>query len=211
MLRHFREPVNGFSHLAGAVLGLVGLVWLIHAVQGDVPKLISVTIYGLSLVLLYSSSAALHLIYASPRWHLWLRRFDHAAIYLLIAGTYTPIVYNVLSGTWRWGVLGIVWALAVFGVIWKLFFLRKDGILSVLFYVGMGWVGIITVPVALNLMSPLVIALILGGGIAYSVGAVVFARQRPNLHPHFGHHELWHMFCLLGSVLHFAAIWLIVT
>lgn len=207
MMTRFREPVNGFTHLVGVVLGCAGLVWLVLVTQDEPAKLISVLVYGICVILLYSASTTFHLVNGSERTVLLLRRLDHAAIYLMIAGTYTPIVYNTLDGAWRWSVLLLVWLLAAVGIVYKLMFLKGQGShFSTLLYMGMGWVGIITLPEALRLLHPGALLLILAGGLTYSVGALVFALQRPNLHRWFGHHELWHLFVLGGSALHFAAI-----
>lgn len=210
-MRRFREPVNGFTHLIGVLLGVPALIWLILETYDNIPRMISVIIYGVSLILLYSASTAMHLIDGGERVNKLLWRLDHCAIYLLIAGTYTPLAYNVLSGTWRWGLLGIVWAMAVMGIIVKLFMVNQGGLPSVIFYMAMGWAGLIVLPEAARLLRPEAAALIIAGGITYSIGAVVFALKRPNLHKYFGHHELWHLFCLGGSALHFAAIVFVVT
>ena len=205
--RHCREPVSGFTHLAGAVLGMVGLIWLVTLTHHDTPRMATLAIYGASLVLLYSASAALHLVKGPPRLLIWLNRFDHAAIYALIAGTYTPLCYNLLTGGWRWGTLSAIWALALVGIVFKLSRLHwKTGHISTLFYVGMGWFSVILLPELVNIMPPGGLLLLVGGGLLYSVGAVVFMLQRPNFHPHFGFHEVWHLFVLGGSVLHFIAV-----
>ncbi len=207
MMQHFREPVSGFTHLGGAVLAFFGLITLIVETFDDPAKMASMIVYGISLILLYSASTALHLTRGTPRTIRWLRSFDHAAIYLLIAGTYTPFCYNVLSGKWRWGMLGVIWALAVIGVIYKLFFIRKDhSHLSTLFYVGMGWLAVFVLPQAVAQLPPGAVILIAGGGLLYTIGAVIFALRKPNFHRHFGFHEVWHLFTLGGSALHFAAI-----
>lgn len=205
----FREPVSGFTHLAGALMALAGMVWLVTLTQNDIPKMITVTVYGFSMVMLYSASAALHLVNGSERTIFWLQKIDHAAIFLLIAGTYTPFCYNLLAGEWRWGMLGIIWALAALGVIFKLFFFW-DGHISTLFYVGMGWLAVIFLPQAVRTLDDRALWFIGGGGIIYTLGVIIFALQKPNLHRHFGFHELWHLFVLAGSALHFAAVLLYV-
>lgn len=205
-MQRFPEPTSGFTHLAAALLSVVGLVWLLEAAHGSDPaKVWSLIVYGSSLILLYSASSALHLIGGTPQTRQLFRRFDHAAIYILIAGSYTPFFYNILTGGWRWGMLGTIWILAVIGVIYKLWFNWRRHV-STLFYVGMGWTGIIVAPVAIPLVPPGALALILGGGLIYSVGAIIFALDKPNLHRYFNAHDLWHIFVMGGSVLHFAAI-----
>lgn len=205
-MRCFREPVNGFTHLAGAFLAVVGLVWLLALAWGETAKLVTVLIYGLSMIALYLASATFHLARGSERMLLWLRRLDHAAIYGLIAGTYTPICYAVLDGGWRWGMLALVWGFAVVGAAYKLARLRQGSRWSLVFYLVMGWLGLLALPKALAVLPPGAILMIAAGGAAYSVGAAIFAIRRPNFHPHFGHHEIWHLCVLVGSVFHFAAI-----
>lgn len=204
-MHRFKEPTSGFTHLAGALFGAIGLILLIAFTWEQPDKMVSMLVYGISLVLLYSASAALHLIKSSPRLHMWLNRFDHAAIYCLIAGTYTPFCYIALTGGWRWGMLAIIWGMAVIGVVFKLFFMKEDGAghLSTLFYVGMGWVAVFSLPQMLESLPPMAIWGMALGGVIYSAGAVVFALRKPNFHRHFNFHDLWHIFVLAGSGVHF--------
>jgi hemolysin III len=206
ILERFREPTSGFLHLGGAVLSLVGSIGLIIATWDSPAKMLSVLVYGCSLILLFSASTALHLIRASEKTLLWLNRFDHAAIYILIAGTYTPFCYNLLSGSWRWGMLILVWLLAAVGVIYKLFFLRSSSHISTLLYIAMGWIAVIGAPKFLTILPAGAIGLLVAGGIVYSLGAIIFALQKPNFHRYFGHHDIWHVFVLVGSLLQFIAI-----
>lgn len=209
-MHRFREPVNGFTHLGGVVFGVMGLTLLVILTRDEPGKMLSMIVYGMSLILLYSASTAYHLIKASDRVTQWLRRFDHAAIYLLIAGTYTPIAYHYLAGTWRWGMLGVVWLMAVVGVVHKLFFLggkgRGKNYLSTLLYVGMGWMAVLLAPKILERIPPGAILLIVLGGLTYTGGAIIYALEKPNFHRNFGHHEIWHLFVLGASAFHFMAI-----
>jgi hemolysin III len=206
-MSHFREPVNGFTHLAGAVLGVIGLGVLVWLTREDPAKMASMIVYGVSLILLYTASTTYHLTKGSKNTLDWLRSLDHASIYLLIAGTYTPFCYNVLTNGWRWGMLGIVWALALAGIIYKVVFRHKNhSAISTVLYVGMGWLAVIILPKVITLMAPGALALLVSGGLMYTVGAVIFALKRPNFHPQFGAHEVWHLFVLGGSAFHFAAI-----
>ncbi len=206
-MQRFREPVSGFTHLGGAIAAAVGLLVLVLLTREDTAKMISMGVYGLSAVALFLASTVMHLSRGSARKMAWLRTFDHAAIYLLIAGTYTPICYNVLTGTWRWGMLGLIWLLAFAGIVYKLAFHTRDhSLLSTAFYVAMGWAALLVAPRALELLPPGALLLIVAGGVVYSLGAIVFAAKRPNFHPQFGHHEVWHLFVLAGFALHFAAI-----
>jgi hemolysin III len=203
----FHEPVSGFTHLAGAVLAGAGMFWLITLTSDTPAKMISVIIYGVCMILCFSASAALHLPIVSDATRVWLNRIDHAAIYSMIAGTYTPLIYNVLTDDrLKWGSLWLIWTLALVGIIYKLFLYKNRLRLSTLMYVGMGWLGVFLLPHALQLMSPVAVMLVVAGGIVYSIGAVIFAIQKPNFHRHFGHHELWHLFVLAGCALHFVAV-----
>jgi hemolysin III len=205
-MKRFREPTSGFLHLGGAVLAFIGSIWLIITTWDSPAKMISVIVYGCSLILLFSASAALHLTRGSEKTLLWLNRFDHAAIYILIAGTYTPFCYNLLSGPWRWGMLILVWLFAALGVIYKLFFLRASSHVSTLLYIAMGWIAVIGAPKFITILPVGAIILLVAGGVVYSFGAIVFALQKPNFHQYFGHHDLWHIFVLVGSLLQFIAV-----
>ncbi len=210
-MSRFYEPVNGFTHLLGAVLAAFGMVWLMTLTWDDSAKLITVMVYGVSMVMAFSASTALHLIQCSKPVRLWLTRVDHAAIYIMIAGTYTPFCYNILSDEGRWGILSTIWALALAGALYKLFIYKKDSYFSTLTYIAMGWLAVILFPQALHMFPSPALWLIVGGGITYSVGAVIYATKSPNLHRHFGFHELWHIFVLVGSTLHFIAVMLVLT
>ena len=211
MLTYFREPVNGFTHLAGAILGALGLIALVALTADDPAKMVSMIVYGVSLILLYSASSAYHLTKGSQSLQDWLRSLDHAAIYLLIAGTYTPFCYNILSGGWRWGMLGLVWALALVGIIYKIALRRHShSQVSTALYVGMGWLALLILPRIIETLAPGALALLVAGGLVYTFGAVIYALRRPNFHRHFGHHELWHLFVLGGSALHYLAVLLYV-
>jgi hemolysin III len=206
-MQRFREPVSGFLHLAGALVALIASIGLGLATWQHPDKMISLVVYGISMVLLFSASTALHLTRGSENTLRWLNRLDHAAIYVLIAGTYTPFCYNLLDGAWRWGMLILVWGLAAAGVIYKLAFLeRSNSYISTILYVAMGWIAIIGAPTFIKVVPVGAIALLIAGGVVYSVGAVIYALQKPNLHQHFGFHELWHVFVLVASTLQFLAV-----
>lgn len=206
IVHRFREPVNGFTHLAGAILAGIGLVCLMVVTHDNAAKLLSVMVYGVCMIVLYAASATFHLTKASDAVLLWLKRVDHAAIYLMIAGTYTPFLYNVLDSNLRWWLLAVVWLLATAGAVYKLLFLQHSGLVSLLYYVAMGCVGILVAPQAFRVLPTGAIILILLGGTFYLAGAVIFGLEKPNFHRHFGHHEIWHLLVLAGSFAHFAAI-----
>ena len=199
-----REPVSGLTHAIGAVLALLGMVWLIWMAREMPGRAITLAIFGTTMVMVYVASTTMHLYNGSKTVIERLVQIDHAAIYLLIAGTYTPFTYAFFTGAWRWGLLILIWSLAVIGLIIKLGF-HMYGHASTIFYVAMGWVALIALPRYLmsNGFGPL--WLILAGGIVYTIGAVIFALGKPNFHKHFGHHEIWHLFVIGGSACHFIA------
>ena len=209
MAPSLREPVNGLTHGAGALLALgvlaVGFGRAVDA--GAVTHVIGFGVFGLSLVALYTTSALYHLLPLSAAAVARLRLLDHAMIFVLIAGTYTPVCLIALHGGWRWGLLGLIWGLAVGGIGLKLRWRRMPRGLSTALYELMGGVAVIAVP-ALIRAAPLgALAWLLAGGVAYSVGALVYACDRPTLIPGvFGAHELWHLFVLAGSACHVWAL-----
>jgi hemolysin III len=206
MMQRFRQPVNGFTHLTGGVLSACALIWLILLTRGSPVKLLSVIVYGLSLITLYTASATYHLTHGSERTLLWLERVDHAAIYVLIAGCYTPICLTVITGEWRWILLILVWTLALIGIVYKLLFLIKPGIFSLLYYMLMASIVFIAPPSVISMVPPEVVVFLVVSGIVFFIGALVFGFEKPNPHPLIGHHELWHLFVMTGSALHFVAV-----
>lgn len=208
-MRRFREPVSGLTHLAGGVLAVVGMVVLLAgaARTGEASRTVAFAIYGLSLVALYAASALYHLLPLSPRGVARLRRLDHAMIFILIAGTYTPVCLLMLDGGWRVGMLGLVWGLALCGVLLKLLGIGKVRLVTVSIYLGMGWLALIAAPALLRSVPVGAILAFLAGGLVYTAGAVVYALKRPNPFPGvFGFHEVWHLFVLAGSACHYGAM-----
>ena len=208
MKRWFREPVSGLLHLGGALLSAVGLIWLVVQTRDEEAKLASVAVYGVSLVLLFSASSAMHLYKGTRRQIDRLNRLDHASIYVLTAGTYTPFCVNSLGDGWGMAGLAAVWALAAAGVVYKLAIGpgRRSSARSTLLYVGMGWMAVLILPELIRLLPPAALVLIVAGGLAYTVGALIYMFDDPDVRPGFGLHEIWHLFVLTGSGFHFAAI-----
>ena len=207
MKRRLREPVSGLTHLAGVLLALIGLIVLLTRAAGRVDQLVAFGVFGLSLIALYSASALYHLLPVSPAATARLRRLDHMTIFILIAGTYTPVCVLALEGSWRAGLLGLIWTLALGGVALKLLWMEAPRWLSVGVYLAMGWLAVIAASAIFRAIPYGGIAWILGGGLVYSAGALIYALKRPNLVPGvFGFHELWHLFVLAGSACHFWAM-----
>jgi hemolysin III len=205
--RIIKEPINGLTHVAGALLGVAALVVLI--LRADTAwEVVGFSVYGASLILLYTASALVHSVHCSPETEAKLERFDFAAIFLLIAGTYTPICLVTLRGPWGWTLLGLEWALALIGVASTFFSGQRMRGLRTLTYLAMGWLVLVAIVPLWQAMSGPAIAWLIGGGVVYSVGAVVFFTNRPALWPtRQAAHELWHLLVLAGSACHFVVMY----
>jgi hemolysin III len=199
--------LRGWSHGMAALVSIAGLVALIVSTRNDPPKLVSMIVYGLGLVLLFGVSATYHIFNWPPRIKDWLRRADHATIFVFIAATYTPLAFNVLDGWWRIGVLVAIWICAAGGVAGAAPFLRIPRRLLAGLYLAMGWLAVVAlVPLsaALGWVAALLIAF---GGLQYSLGAAVYAFKRPSPWPRvFGYHELFHLAVITGSVTFYVIV-----
>ena len=212
--RYLLEPINTLTHLVAAIASLVGLILLLILTRHDLPKMISLLIYSLSMIILYSASSLLHGVKAQPRHRFWLNRLDHMAIFFLIAGTYTPIAYNLFDGWWRWGTLTVVWSVAGFGMIYKLLSRRIHGFVNTSVYLLLSWGICLPILLFSNLLQIVPthgLLLITLGGLIYSIGFIIYYTERPDPWPQiFGHHEIWHLFVMAGSLCHFLFMLLIV-
>jgi hemolysin III len=207
--KRLREPVNGLTHLAGALLASVGLIVLLATAvrAGRVDQIVAFGIFGFSLIALYTASTLYHLLPLSPRGIARLRRLDHMMIFVLIAGTYTPFCLLALDGAWQAGLLGLIWSLALCGILLKLLWMDAPRWLSVVLYLGMGWVALLAAPALFRAMPIGGMAWVLAGALVYSAGALIYGLKRPNPLPGvFGFHELWHLFVMAGSACHFWAV-----
>ncbi len=197
------ELLNVITHGAGLVLSVLGLFLLIFkALEFDSRRLLlSFLIFGSSLILLYLASTLYHST-KDRRKRFSFKIFDHIAIFILIAGTYTPFALVTLQGRIGWIILGVVWGIALFGTILKLFFTGRFKILSTLLYVGMGWVIIFAIKPLMENLSSQGLLWLLGGGLAYTIGAILYSISRINYN-----HAIFHFFVLLGSYCHYMAIY----
>lgn len=196
-----RPRFRGRLHLLAALASVAGLVWML-SVADSPAALVSAWVYGLGAVLLYLTSATYHVFARSPRARAAWQRADHSMIYVLIASTFTPICALALVGPVRWWLLGVVWAGAVLGVTLKLVAFDRLPRLATALYVVLGWVGIVAFPGLWN--RPQMLAAVALAGTLYTVGAVLFAQQRPHLSPRwFGYHEVWHTIGVTAGALFF--------
>lgn len=207
MFKKLREPVNSLTHWGGAILGLIGLIALL-IVGWDTPaKIISLTIYGVSLIFLFSASATYHMVQVKDKALEIFRKVDHAAIYVLIAGTYTPFCVNAFEGFWKWGMLSIIWSLAIIGIVIKVFFIRAPRWLNAGIYLVMGWLSVTAAGQMLAALPAWVLTWMIIGGVIYTLGAIVYITKIFNFKPGvFGFHEVWHIFVLLAAAAHFVAV-----
>lgn len=199
--------LRGWSHAIAALVAIAGLVALVVITSHDTGKLVSMLVYGIGLVLLFGVSATYHVFNWPPRVKAWLRRADHATIFVFIAATYTPLAYNVLDGWWRVGVLAAIWVCAIAGVIGAAPFLRIPRRLLASLYLAMGWVAVVALVPLTAALGWLAAALIALGGLQYSLGAAVYAFKRPNPWPRvFGYHELFHLAVVTASVTFYVIV-----
>lgn len=201
------EIANSVSHGIGLVFGIVGLVLLLVQAVGqgaDGVAITSYSLYGGSIILLFLASTLYHAI-PSPRAKPWLKKFDHCAIYLLIAGTYTPFLLVGLNSPLAHGLMVVIWSMALLGVIFKLAFAHRFEVLSLITYLVMGWLSLVVIyQLAMTLSISGVMLLAVGGAI-YTLGVIFYACNRIPYN-----HAIWHGFVLGGSVCHFLAIYLYV-
>ena len=200
-----REPVNGLTHLGGALAAAAGLIMLVYLAWGDAAKIAALSLYGFTLILMFAASAAYHMVQAGPKVLLFLRKLDHSAIYLLIAGTYTPICLYYFTGFWRTGMLAIIWTLALIGITVKLFVINAPRWVNAGIYLLMGWLCLVAVREIISAMPAGALVWLVLGGLFFTVGAVIYVLKRPDPLPGvFGFHGLWHVFVILGAFSHFA-------
>ncbi len=202
-----KDPLSGALHFLGAALSVAALVLLILAGYGDPWRTVSFSIYGATLIILYSFSTLYHWLpqEAGGKDQLF-RKLDHLSIYLLIAGTYTPFCLVTMRGPWGWSLFGIIWGLAITGILVQSVYINVKRWITTLIYVGMGWMVLIALNPLLEALPLNGVYLLIAGGLSYSIGGIVYAVKRPNFSKHFGFHELWHIFVLAGSLFHFLCV-----
>ena len=196
------ELANSLTHGLGLLLALVGLVVLVAsaAPRGGVREVVGCAVFGVSLVLLYTSSTLYHSVRV-PRAKRLLRVLDHSAIFLLIAGTYTPFTLVALRGPWGWWLFGVVWSLAAVGITLRLVLRRRPTALFLSLYLAMGWCAVVAARPLFTAVGSTGAALLVAGGLAYSLGVPFYVWRRLPYH-----HAVWHIFVLAGSAFHYAAV-----
>ncbi|MDB6145467.1 MAG: hlyIII [Pseudomonas sp.] len=196
------ERFNAWTHLVGAVLAFIGVVWMLvlASLDGNVWKIVSTAIYGVTLLLLYSVSTVYHSV--RGRAKVIMQKVDHLSIYLLIAGSYTPFCLVTLRGPWGWTLFGIVWGLAVVGMLQEIKPRSEARVMSIVIYAVMGWIVLVAVKPLIAALGMAGFTWLAAGGVLYTVGIIFFAFD--NRFRHW--HGIWHLFVIAGSLLHFVAI-----
>jgi len=196
------EKLNSFTHMLGAVVALAGLVILVvfASLNGDVWRIVSFSIYGTSLFLLYLFSSIYHSSEGSIK--ALFKKLDHIGIYLLIAGSYTPFVLVSLNGAWGWSLFGVIWGLAIIGILLDCFSSDQRRIIQLIIYLLMGWIALIAIQPLIESLSMAGFLWLLGGGLFYSIGIVFYVIDLKKFH----FHGIWHLFVLAGSITHYFTI-----
>lgn len=208
MLAKLRQPVSGLTHLAGAVTAVAGQVILLVKSGGQAVEKIPLLVYSASLFLMFMASSLYHSISSTPKVMAALRNLDHSAIYLLIAGTYTPFCLLAFHGFWKWGLLVGIWLLAALGIGANLWLIKAPRWITAGVYVVMGWLVALAFGEMRVSLSPATIGWLFAGGLIYTLGALVYSTRRLNFKPEvFGFHEVWHIFVMLGAAAHFVAVY----
>jgi hemolysin III len=200
---HFGERFNSISHLIGTVLSVAGLAALVTmaSFEGDPYKIVSFAVYGAMLFALYAISTLYHWV-RNPRVKAVLQKCDHSAIYLLIAGSYTPFALVTLRGPWGWSLFGVSWGLAAFGIVQELTLGRRTRSVSMVLYVLMGWLALVAVRPLVSALPPAGTAWLVAGGVIYSAGIYFFINDERIRHGH----GIWHLFVLAGSLCQFVSV-----
>lgn len=209
-----KEITSALTHLGGAIFGLLALGLLLNAAikTGSLLALVSFLIFGLSMIFLYSTSCIYHFIDSSKKKaKLVMRKLDHIMIFVLIAGTYTPVCLLVLNKDLGYKLLALVWSITVIGAFIKIFWINAPRWISAGLYLGMGWLSVLVFMPLVKSMAPGGILWLISGGLLYTVGGVIYGLKKPNIDkPWFGFHELFHLFVLAGTFCHFMMMYLYV-
>jgi len=209
-MNQFREPMNALTHLIGAVLsvfGIIAMLFLIIASDNVTPlTVVSVLAFGVGLVCLYGTSFTYHAAQGDQQKILHLKKLDHAMIFILIAGTYTPFCLLCLTGSMRVAMMVAIWGVALIGIVLKVAWITMPRWLGTGLYIFQGWFALFVLGPLYQALPLPGFMLLVGGGVMYTIGGVIYAIKKPNFSEIFGFHELFHIFVILGSLCHFICI-----
>lgn len=210
--KHLKDPGSAITHFIGVLMAILSGIPLLFKAAREPNKiyLISLSIYLISMILLYLASTTYHSLDISPKINLWLRKIDHMMIFVLIAGTYTPICLISLKGKTGIILLSIVWSFAIIGILLKFLWINCPKWVSSILYIGMGWTCVLAFTNLLDALSSGAFGWLLAGGIIYTIGGVIYALKLPifnSIHKNFGSHEIFHIFVMCGSVCHYIVMY----
>ena len=212
MKHKLKDPGSAITHLIGMILAAIVSIPLIikSFLSGDYVRIISLIIFTISMIGLYGASTAYHSFNISPTINKKLKKLDHAMIFVLIAGSYTPICTIVLGGTLGYGLLSVIWIIAILGIVFKMFWVTCPKWVSSVMYIAMGWLCVLAFVPIFHALPRAGFDWLLAGGIIYTIGGVIYALKVPlfnSRHKNFGSHEIFHIFVMLGSACHFIVMY----
>ena len=200
------EKISFYTHFLGAILAFLGTIFLIYIAENRALIIVSI-IYGISTILLFLASSLYHANKESEDENSLWRKLDHIAIFIMIAGTYTPITFVYLSGYWKWSIIIIQWTLVFGGLFFKFFYLNAPRYLYTVIYLLMGWMGIIPITQFIKTMGSSELIYLFGGGLSYTIGAIFYIFKKPQFNKNFGFHEIFHIFILIGAFFHYLLVY----
>lgn len=213
-MKYIREPINGLTHLCGAILSFVALLAMVIKASLTTESALAigaVIAFGVSMMLLYSASATYHMVIAKDKVIAFLRKLDHSMIFILIAGTYTPFCLISLNGVTGWVLFSIITFVALCGVLFKMIWFNCPRWLSTMIYIVMGWMVIFVASPLSEVLSSTGLFLLVLGGVLYTVGGIIYGAKPSFLKSHYmGFHEIFHIFIMLGSTVHFLCVYMYV-
>ena len=204
-----QDPMSALTHFIGFIAVIPVFICLLEKAETKL-QMIGFIVFGISLMLLYGASTIYHTLDISPKVNKMLKKMDHMMIFILIAGTYTPICAIAIGGTVGYGLLALVWSIAIVGIVIKALWIHCPKWFSSGLYIGMGWVCVLAFTQLLNALSPAAFGWLLAGGVIYTIGGVIYALKLPVFnarHKNFGTHEIFHLFVMAGSACHFIVIY----
>ena len=208
MILKTTERFSSLSHMTGAVAAILGTLALIIITRHRIDLLSISLVYGFSIIFLFSASTIYHARKRSEDGNSLWRKFDHLAIFFMIAGTYTPLCYIYLGGGWKWGIIIAQWSLVIIGALFKFFYLKAPRFISTIIYLLMGWMAVIVVGKLLPIMTMKEVIFLLSGGILFTIGAIVYVMKFPDPLPgRIGFHGIFHIFIMLGGAVHYLMVY----
>lgn len=202
------EQISFYSHFIGFILALIGLVFLIFRALESPGKIIVAAVYGASVVFLFLASSLYHVFKKEDNEKTIWRKLDHFAIFVMIAGSYTPVAYLYLEGWLKWTIIAVQWSLVLGGFFLKFLYFKTPRVLYTIIYLLMGWIGIFAFQQLFTKMPALNLTLMFAGGLSFTAGAVFYLIKKPKITANFGFHEIFHFFILAGGIFHYLMVFI---